>query len=225
MTDRQLERDAMVEQQLAAPADPRTPVVDPRVLQAMRRVPRHCFVPPELQELAYSDQPLSIGREQTISQPYIVAKMTELLELPPPEEIGRRPRVLEIGTGSGYQAAVLVDLGAEVVTLERDPDLAAGARERLHRLGFDVDARAGDGYRGAPDAAPYDAILVAAAPDHVPPPLVAQLVDGGRLVVPVGPVGGRQELLRVVPRAGDVFTERFFEVRFVPMTGECEEPH
>jgi protein-L-isoaspartate(D-aspartate) O-methyltransferase len=219
--ERQAERDEMVESQLAAPLDPREPVLDPRVLQAMRRVPRHRFVPSELQDLAYSDQPLSIGSEQTISQPYMVAKMTELLELPAPRE-DRRPRVLEVGTGSGYQAAVLAELGAEVITIEKDPGLAASAAARLKELELPVEARVGDGYRGAPDRAPFDAILVTAAPDHVPAPLLEQLAEGGRLVLPVGRPGGPQELRRIVRRGGQTYEDRLFEVRFVPMTGESE---
>ena len=221
--ERQRERDEMVESQLAAPPDPREPVLDARVLQAMRRVPRHRFVPPELQELAYADQPLAIGAEQTISQPYMVAKMTELLELEraPPD---RAPRVLEVGTGSGYQTAVLAELGASVVTLEKDPALAEAAAARLAGLGYAVDARRGDGYRGAPDAAPFDAILVTAAPDHVPAPLLGQLAEGGRLVLPVGRVGGPQELRRIVMSGGRPREDRLFEVRFVPMTGESEHP-
>ncbi len=212
----------MVETQLAAPGDARTPILDRNVLQAMRRVPRHRFVPPAQQEQAYADQPLSIGNEQTISQPYIVAKMTELLELRP-SPAGTAPRVLEVGTGSGYQAAVLAELGARVVTLEKDSELSAAATERLALLRYAVDARCGDGYRGAPDAAPFDAILIAAAIDHVPKPLIEQLAEGGRLVLPVGRAGGPQELRRIVRRGGQPLVERLFEVRFVPMTGESEQ--
>ena len=220
--ERQRERDEMVETQLAAPPDPRTPVFDSRVLQAMRRVPRHVFVPPDLAAEAYGDQPLAIGGEQTISQPYMVAKMTELLELEPAAP-GSELRVLEIGTGSGYQAAVIAELGAKLVTIERDPALAATAAERLAWLGYQVELRTGDGYRGAPDRAPFDAIVVTAAPDHVPAPLIDQLAEGGRLVIPIGK-GGSQQLLRLVKRGGRVIQEKLFEVRFVPMTGESEQP-
>jgi protein-L-isoaspartate(D-aspartate) O-methyltransferase len=220
--ERQRERDDMVETQLAAPPGPRDAVEDARVLQAMRRVPRHAFVPEDLRQLAYTDQPLTIGGEQTISQPYMVGKMTELLELDVPP-VGEPPHVLEIGTGSGYQAAVLAELGARVVTIEKDPVLASAATARLADLGYAVDVRCGDGSRGAPDAAPFDAIVVTAAPEKTPPALLDQLVDGGVLVIPVGKTGGSQELRRFVKRGGRVEEQRLFEVRFVPMTGEIEE--
>jgi protein-L-isoaspartate(D-aspartate) O-methyltransferase len=214
--ERQAERDRMIEEQLAAPSDRRSPVIDPRVLQAMRRVPRHRFVPDELAPLAYDDSPLSIGRDQTISQPYMVGKMSELLEIDP------GAKVLEVGTGSGYQAAVLAAMGTRVVSVERDPSLAEEAKRRLEALGFDVIVRCADGYRGAPEEAPFDAIVVAAAPDHVPKPLLQQLADGGRMIVPIGRSDGEQELRRIV-RSGDRMQEtRLFPVRFVPMTGESE---
>lgn len=217
--DRQDERDRMVEEQLAAPSDRRTPVVDARVLQAMRRVPRHRFVPAEAALHAYDDAPLAIGGGQTISQPYMVGKMVELLELEPGQ------KVLEIGTGSGYQTALLLAIGARVVSIERDPALANAAKERLAELGFagpDLTLACGDGYRGMASEAPFDAIVVAAAPDHLPPPLLDQLADGGRMVVPVGPPEHDQVLLRVVRRGGRLHEERLFTVRFVPMTGESQ---
>jgi len=220
--DRQADRDLMCEEQLAAPSDRRVPVFDARVLQAMRRVPRERFVDPELAEHAYDDAPLAIGREQTISQPYMVGKMTELLELDLPEPGAPGPAVLEIGTGSGYQAAVLAALGARVFSIEKDAELARTAARRLAELGYAVEVRCADGYGGWPEQAPFEAILVAAAPDHVPLELERQLAEGGRLVVPVGPRDGEQELLQI-RRRGDRFQEtRLFPVRFVPMTGEAE---
>jgi protein-L-isoaspartate(D-aspartate) O-methyltransferase len=192
-------------------------VRDPRVLAAMRKVPRHLFVPPDEQASAYIDSPLPIGYGQTISQPYIVAFMTDALELNP------RDRVLEIGTGSGYQAAVLAELAREVYTIEIVEPLAKEAEERLRRLQYaNVHARVGDGYRGWPEEAPFDAIMVTAAPDHVPPPLVEQLRDGGRLVLPVG--RWDQELIRLRRTGKGITREALLPVRFVPMTGEAEKP-
>ncbi len=193
-------------------------IADRRVRAAMRAVPRHRFVPLALRERAYDDEPLPIGGGQTISQPFVVAAMTELAEVGP----GRR--VLEIGTGSGYQAAVLAALGAEVWSIEIDPGLAAGAAAVLRDLGFDdrrVHLRIGDGGAGWPEAAPFDAIVVTAAPRAVPPALLAQLAIGGRLVIPVG---GREQTLRLVVRtADDRFEERtIFPVRFVPLTGDAQ---
>jgi protein-L-isoaspartate(D-aspartate) O-methyltransferase len=215
---RQDERDRMVEDQLAAPTDRREPVLDPRVLQAMRRVPRHLFVPAELAADAYDDTPLSIGRGQTISQPYVVAKMTELLEIEP------GARVLEVGTGSGYQTAVLAELGAAVVTIERDAELADAARRRLEPWRGRVEILVGDGNAGAPDRAPFDAILVTAAPERIPEALEAQLADGGRLVVPVGPPDGDQQLQRIVRSGSRRIAQRLFAVRFVPMVGDAGKP-
>lgn len=219
--ERQEERDRMVEEQLAAPSDRRTPVVDARVLQAMRRVARHRFVPAEAADHAYDDAPLAIGGGQTISQPYMVGKMVELLELEPGE------KVLDVGTGSGYQTALLLALGARVVSIERDASLALSASERLAELGWsgpDLTLLCGDGYRGAPASAPFDAIVVSAAPDHLPAPLEEQLAEGGRMVIPVGPPEHDQLLLRVVRRGGRCHEERLFSVRFVPMTGESQQP-
>jgi protein-L-isoaspartate(D-aspartate) O-methyltransferase len=192
-------------------------ITDSLVLAAMRAVPRHRFVPEAYRSRAYLDHPLPIGEGQTISQPYIVALMTELAELAPGD------RVLEIGTGSGYQAAVLAEITGEVYSIEIVETLAARAARTLDALGYDaVRVRAGDGYRGWPEAAPFDAIIVTAAPDHVPGPLVEQLRIGGRLVLPVGDV--EQELVRLVRLpSGEMAEERVLPVRFVPMTGEAEE--
>jgi protein-L-isoaspartate(D-aspartate) O-methyltransferase len=190
-------------------------VRDPRVLAAMRKIRRHLFVPPEWQSLAYADQPLPIGRGQTISQPYIVAFMTEALELKPGD------RVLEIGTGSGYQAAVLAELVREVYSIEIVEPLAREAETRLRHLGYtNVQVRAGDGYRGWPDAAPFDAIMVTAAPDHVPAPLLEQLALNGRLILPVGRF--YQDLIRIRRTSTGLKKETLLPVRFVPMTGESE---
>jgi protein-L-isoaspartate(D-aspartate) O-methyltransferase len=204
-------REMMVEQQIAA-----REVRDQRVLDAMRKVPRHLFVPPGMQPYAYLDSPLPIGHHQTISQPYIVAFMTEALKLHPED------RVLEVGTGSGYQAAVLSVMVREVYSIEIVEPLAAEAAERLCRLGYaNVTVRAGDGYRGWPDKAPFDAIMVTAAPDHVPKPLLHQLAPGGRLILPVG--DQFQTLMRIRRTAKGFKREKLLPVRFVPMTGEAEK--
>jgi len=203
-------RRSMVEYQIESRG-----VQDPRVLTAMEAVPRHEFVPEEYLQSAYTDGPLPIGHGQTISQPYIVALMTELLEL----EEG--DRVLEIGTGSGYQAAVLAEVVKEVYTVEIIPELAQSARKRLDRLGYGsiVSANA-DGYYGWEEYAPYDAIIVTAAPDHVPPSLVEQLKDGGRMVIPVGPVGWYQTLWLITKTGQEVEYHNKGGVTFVPLTGE-----
>ncbi|WP_217705634.1 protein-L-isoaspartate(D-aspartate) O-methyltransferase [Peristeroidobacter soli] len=188
-------------------------VSDERVLAAMRKVPRHEFVPESEQRMAYHDTPLPIGENQTISQPYIVALMTELAR---PE---KDHRVLEVGTGSGYQAAVLAELVDKVYSIEIEPTLARTASDVLQRLGYDnVTVRAGDGYMGWQEHAPFDVIMITAAPDHVPAPLIAQLKPGGRMVVPVGPVAATQQL-RVLAKnaAGDVTTTVVAPVRFVPL--------
>ncbi|MHC4972104.1 MAG: protein-L-isoaspartate(D-aspartate) O-methyltransferase [Planctomycetota bacterium] len=187
-----------------------------RVLQAMRTVPRHEFVPEEHRRYAYEDRSLPIGHDQTISPPYIVAIMAEVAA------IGPQHNVLEIGTGSGYGAAVLAELANEVYTIEILEPLAKQAERNLHRLGYrNVHVRHGDGYQGWPDAAPFDAIVVTAAPREVPEPLKAQLKVGGRLVVPVG---DRIQYLRVLTRTkdGTFLEDPLFEVRFVPMTGEAQ---
>jgi protein-L-isoaspartate(D-aspartate) O-methyltransferase len=186
---------------------------DMRVLDAMRRVPRHEFVEHETQELAYADRALPIGDGQTISQPYMVAAMTEALRLQ------GRERVLDVGTGSGYQAAILAELAREVVTIERRPELADAARERLAALGYrNIRVVVGDGSVGYVEDAPYDGILVAAASPRVPESLKQQLADGGRLVIPVGPPD--QQRLTVVTRDGDGFVESVHEgCVFVPLVG------
>jgi protein-L-isoaspartate(D-aspartate) O-methyltransferase len=192
-------------------------VTDDDVLSAMRAVPRHLFVPESERDHAYGDYPLPIGYGQTISQPYIVALMTELLELK------RGDKVLEIGTGSGYQAAVLAQIpGIEVYTIEIIPELAESARRRLESLGYtQVDCKQADGYYGWPEHAPFDAIIVTAAPDHVPQPLADQLADEGRMVIPVGPPGGYQTLWKFVKQAdGELRAFNMGGVAFVPFTGE-----
>lgn len=189
-------------------------IKDERVLAAMETVPRHEFVPENYIDQAYKDHPLPIGYGQTISQPYIVALMTELLQLQPDD------KVLEIGTGSGYQAAVLAELVDQVWTIEIIPELAEQAAKRFERLGYDnIHTRTGDGYYGWPEEAPFDAIIVTAAPDHIPQPLLDQLTPDGRLVVPVGPPGGYQTLWQLVKEGDDVKAYNLGGVRFVPLVG------
>lgn len=201
-------RHGMVERQIRSRG-----IRSERVLEVIGAVPRHLFVPAPSVHLAYADEPLPIGAGQTISQPYIVAMMTDALSL------GESDRVLEIGAGSGYQAAVLARLTREVIAVEADPSLAAQARARLARLGYaNVRVEEGDGSLGWPATAPYDAILVAAAAPAVPPPLVDQLQEGGRLVIPVGPASS-QELLLVEKRAGRVAERSLCACRFVPLRG------
>jgi protein-L-isoaspartate(D-aspartate) O-methyltransferase len=190
-------------------------VTDQEVLDAMERVPRHEFVPRQHQSQAYADHPLPIGYGQTISQPYIVALMTELLELRSTD------RVLEIGTGSGYQAAILAQIVAEVYTVEIVEPLAVEARERLEHLGLDnVHTLQADGYHGWQEHAPYDAIIVTCAPDHIPQPLVQQLSEGGKLVIPVGPPGGYQTLWQVSKQGTEIKKRNVTGVLFVPLTGD-----
>jgi protein-L-isoaspartate(D-aspartate) O-methyltransferase len=190
-------------------------VVSTPVLSMMRQVPRHKFVPPEIAGSAYGDHPLPIGKGQTISQPYIVGIMTQLLD---PRPGGT---VLEIGTGSGYQAAVLAGLVKEVFTIEIVEELGESAEKRLAQLGYgNVHVRIGDGYQGWPEHAPFDGVIVTAAPGHVPQPLKDQLKIGGRLVIPVGE---EYQQLLVITRTEDGFEEKsVFPVRFVPMTGEAQ---
>lgn len=189
---------------------------DPVVIQAMRAVPRHEFVPEEYQSQAYENHPLPIGHGQTISQPYIVALMTQAAEPLPGDNI------LEVGTGSGYQAAVLAELADHVYSIEIIEALVERSGATLNRLGYDnVTIKHADGYFGWEEKAPFDAILVTAAPDHVPQPLVQQLKIGGSMIIPVGPVGGFQTLWRVTRVAEDeVRTENLGGVRFVPLTRE-----
>lgn len=190
-------------------------VADPRVLAAMRKVPRHRFVPDPVHAYAYSDEPLPIGDGQTISQPYIVAYMTEALRL------GSAARVLEIGTGSGYQTAVLAEIAAEVFTVEIVPGLAARAKRVLEELGLrNIRFRTGGGARGWPEEAPFDAIMATAAPSAVPPAWPAQLKTGGTLVLPVG--AGPQSLVRVVRQGTGWRQEHLLDVRFVPLISERE---
>lgn len=190
--------------------------LDPRVLSAMATVPRHEFVPTNLKPLAYENRPLPIGYSQTISQPYIVAIMTELLELDP------HSRVLEIGTGSGYQAAILAELVNEVYSIEIIKPLAEQATKRLARLGYqNIKTRQADGYYGWEQYAPFDAIIVTAAASHVPPPLIQQLKTGGRMIIPVGSTFMTQELLLVQKEEGEnITTRQILPVRFVPLTGK-----
>ena len=204
-------RERMVATQIAA-----RDVRDARTLAALRKVPRHLFVPAPLVAQAYDDHPLPIGEGQTISQPYIVAFMTEALRLEGGE------KVLEIGTGSGYQAAVLAEIAARVFTIEIVAPLAEQSRQRLAQLGYaNVSVRAGDGYAGWPEEAPFDAIMITAAAPRIPEPLRQQLRDGGRMILPVGE--DYQELV-VVTRKGERFDqERVLPVRFVPMTGEVRK--
>ncbi len=188
--------------------------IDPRVKDAMRRVPRELFVPEENRAFAYGDHPLPIGRGQTISQPFIVAFMTDLLDVQPEH------RVLEIGTGCGYQAAVLGELAAEVLTIEVVEDLAKQARATLHDLGYrNIVVHQGDGHAGLPDKAPFDRVLVTAAPGQVPKPLIDQLAPGGRLVIPVG--GRFEQYIRVIDKdeQGRTHERRTIPVAFVPLTG------
>ncbi len=192
---------------------------DSAVLHAMDRVPRHALIPAEVTDQAYEDRPLPIGFEQTISQPYVVAYMTEALGL------SRGMKVLEVGTGSGYQAAVLAELGADVHSIEIVPELSRNAAAALARCGYErVKLRVGDGYAGWPDAAPFDRIIVTAGADAVPPPLLEQLAREGRLVMPVNERGTGAQSIHVVDKASDgtLNTRRMLPVRFVPLTGEAE---
>lgn len=204
------EREAMVQDQLESRG-----IKDPATLRAMRAVPRHLFVPPQQAESAYFDTPLPIGHGQTISQPYIVAAMTELLQLRPTD------RVLEVGTGSGYQAAVLAEIAARVYSIEIVEPLGLEARERLHRLGYDnVEVRIGDGYLGWPEESPFDAVIVTCAPAEVPQPLVDQLKPGGRMCIPVGEGYDQQLYLLTKTAAGRLETKTIFPVLFVPLVRE-----
>ena len=200
----------MVETQIV-----RRGVKDEQVLDAMRNVPRHKFVSAKLASFAYGDEPLPIGYGQTISQPYIVALMTELLHLQPDS------RVLEIGTGCGYQAAVLAEICDSVSSIEIICGLTDMADSTLKALGYHVDVKCADGYRGWPEKAPFDGIIVTAAPDEIPQPLIDQLAEGGRMVIPVGGIYQDLKLLRKVN--GEIKTTSVIPVRFVPMTGEAEK--
>lgn len=209
------ERQAMVEEVAAMARSFGEDAIAPSVLAALGRVPRHEFVSPLLRLYAYANRPLPIGHGQTISQPYIVAVMTDLLK------VGAGTTALEIGTGSGYQAAVLAELGAQVFSIEIVEPLAQEAAARLRRLDYrNVATRVGDGYHGWPERGPFDAIVVTAAASHVPPPLVQQLKPGGRMVIPVGALFQTQQLMLVEKRAdGTLTTRQLMPVRFVPLTG------
>ncbi|SHF57712.1 protein-L-isoaspartate(D-aspartate) O-methyltransferase [Fodinibius roseus] len=195
-------------------------VTDPEVLEAMRQVPRHLFVPEKYQQFAYQNRPLPIGYDQTISQPYIVGYMTRMLDL------DSSKKVLEIGTGSGYQAAVLAELTPRVFTIEIVEALGKQARRLFDKLGYDtIETKIGDGYRGWPEHAPFDAIILTAAPEKIPPPLIEQLKPGGILVAPLGAAGQTQTLTKVTKnKEGDVEIERQLPVRFVPMTRQNRHP-
>jgi protein-L-isoaspartate(D-aspartate) O-methyltransferase len=203
-------RDLMVRRQIEARG-----VIDREVLEAMRQVPRHLFLPGNMKRFAYDDSPISIGYGQTISQPFIVAIMTELLQLKPDSKI------LDVGTGSGYQAAILAQLVNTVYTIEIVPELTEEANTIFKQLGYaNIISRVGDGYYGWPEVAPFDGILVAAAPERVPGPLLEQLGDGGRLVIPVGDAF---QYLEVYSRKEkEILREKNIPVRFVPMTGIAE---
>lgn len=207
------QRAEMVERQIR-----RRGVKDPRVLNAMLSVPRHLFVPRSLIASAYGDEPLAIGEGQTISQPYVVAAMTEALELTGSE------KVLDVGAGSGYQAAILSLLASQVIAIETRPLLARFARERLLRLGYsNVQVEVGDGSQGWPSEAPYDAIIVAAATRTIPPPLIEELAEGGRLVIPIGS-SEHQQLRRIRKNNGRIEEQTLFPCRFVPLVGRFAWP-
>ncbi len=216
-SERVAERDLMVKDGIEN--YPHHPVEDPKVLLAMRLVPRHMFVPKEYQDLAYRNSPLLIGHNQTISQPFIVAHMSELLELKPEH------RVLEIGTGSGYQAAVLGELCEHVYSIEIVAPLGKKATKLLEELGYDqVQVRIGDGYEGWPEAAPFDRIIVTCAPESIPQALLDQLATGGRMVIPVGGQFETQYMVEVTKdKKGRISRKEHYPVRFVPMTGKSEE--
>jgi protein-L-isoaspartate(D-aspartate) O-methyltransferase len=202
-------RQRMVERQLAGRG-----ITDERVLEAMREVPRHRFVPEDMWDMAYRDTPLPIGHGQTISQPYIVGYMTQMLHLAPDD------RVLEVGTGSGYQVAILSRLASQVYTIERVEELTRCAERVMQELGYDnVLFRVGDGGYGWPEAAPFDAIIITAAAPEVPQPLIAQLADGAPLVAPIGPAG-YQELVRLTKQGEGTQVEHLVPVAFVPLVGE-----
>jgi len=185
-------------------------ITNPLVLDALVHVPRHHFVPDTQRAAAYGDHALSIGCQQTISQPYIVALMTDALDLQPGD------RVLEVGTGSGYQAAILAEMGMDVYTIERVPELYEQAKASLESLGYEVHCRLGDGYDGWPEFAPYDGIIATAAPDEIPPALLDQLADGGRLVIPVGPRHGYQNLWKIIRHGDEIQKINLGGVAFVP---------
>jgi protein-L-isoaspartate(D-aspartate) O-methyltransferase len=211
MTDFTAEREAMVERQIESRG-----IRDPKILEAFRAVPREEFLSEEYRDLAYGDHPLPIEAGQTISQPYIVALMIQAAEIKPGD------KVLEVGAGSGYAAAVMSRIAGKVIAIERQSELVEVARERMQRLGYDnVEIVEGDGTRGWPDEAPYDAIVAAASGSHVPQPWIEQLAEGGRIVMPVGDPGWVQKLIKVTKGpGGNLITEDLGGVRFVPLIGE-----
>ncbi|MDM9631723.1 protein-L-isoaspartate(D-aspartate) O-methyltransferase [Robiginitalea aurantiaca] len=207
-------REVMVREQLEA-----RDISDSSVLAVMRRIPRHEFVPEDYKDLAYNDRALPIGEGQTISQPYIVAYMTQVLGVQEGE------KVLEIGTGSGYQAAILSELGGEVYTIEIVEPLGMAAKRRLKALGYrNVTLRIGDGYNGWPEVAPFDAIMVTAGAETLPQPLMEQLADGGRMVIPIGPHGGVRQLTLITRKNGKFKSEKLMAVRFVPFVRQSGKP-
>ena len=207
-------REVMVREQLEA-----RDISDSSVLAVMRRIPRHEFVPEDYKDLAYNDRALPIGEGQTISQPYIVAYMTQVLGVQEGE------KVMEIGTGSGYQAAILSELGGEVYTIEIVEPLGMAAKRRLKALGYrNVTLRIGDGYNGWPEVAPFDAIMVTAGAETLPQPLMEQLADGGRMVIPIGPHGGVRQLTLITRKNGKFKSEKLMAVRFVPFVRQSGKP-
>ncbi|MGB5479513.1 MAG: protein-L-isoaspartate(D-aspartate) O-methyltransferase [Eudoraea sp.] len=201
-------RENMIKEQLLA-----RDISDPATIKAIRNVPRHEFVPPDMQPYAYSDNPLPIGMDQTISQPYIVAYMTQVLKLKDHD------RVLEVGTGSGYQAAILGQIVDTVYTIEIVEALAFTAKNRLSGLGYgNIEVKTGDGYLGWPEKGPFDAIIVTAGAEEVPEPLIKQLKEGGRMIIPVGPHNGIRQLLLITKKSGKIKTKEVMAVRFVPLT-------
>lgn len=212
-SDFSLQRKKMVIEQII-----QRKIKDPKVIQALEKIPRHLFIPKEYWSQAYEDKPVSIGFQQTISQPYIVALMTEVLNLKPGE------KVLEIGTGSGYQAALLAELGAETYSIEIIPELAKFALENLKQTGYEkVQVKTGDGYLGWKEFAPFDAIIVTCAPEDVPPPLLEQLKEEGRMIIPMGVSGEVQELMLLKKSNGKLHKQSLAPVRFVPMVGESRK--
>ena len=210
-TRRNRQREQMVEEQIQ-----RRGITNDNVIAAMKSVQRHLFVPQDLVDRAYEDNPLPIGLNQTISQPFVVAYMTEMAALT------EEAKVLEIGTGSGYQTAVLAEIASEVFSIEILPELAISSRNLLDDLGYrNLTIKSGDGYQGWPEETPFDAIIVTAAPNHVPPALIEQLAVGGKLVIPVGQI--QQEMTIITKTDNGTSTVQTLPVRFVPMTGEAQE--
>lgn len=213
--DHQQKREQMVEKQIRARG-----ITDPDILDAFLQVERHWFVPEELKEMAYNDSPLPIGEGQTISQPYVVAFMTQHLQIKPSQ------KVLEIGTGSGYQTAILAELKAEVYSIEIIENLALKAEEILNSIGYtNIHLNIGDGYQGWAEFAPYDAIIVTCAPSKIPEPLIEQLSDNGKMIIPVGERGSVQELILLEKKKGRIKQKGILPVRFVPMINELKETY